>query len=546
VALRDMTRDLAALIDPGAPAMGALMGRLRETIGAADAELLDAGLRRVAAHVAPRPVRVIFGGHFSSGKSSLINLLIGTQLLPTSDYPETGVPCLLLSGEADQVLVRTGRGEKKIPFSTEAIANYVSLTGPDGAYRDSVRAVKEVRVTLGKRPIPAEAAWVDSPGINDVKLEDLVRELARTADILVWVVNSSQEFAVTEQKFVAAHIAEAGPASVVFILNVRLDSDTIPAWEKFNARRDRYLRRITDNVDAGGVPARVVCTSARAAAAAAPSGFGAWEARALLAAVSDPADPRVAATRIFRAAAELRDVMEKLDARVAAEEQRVAAENAKAAALAKERARQDDEFRRAVRQEISSLLAGYSGPIDNCAARVTRKLMKGSTPKEARFYKSQFDSKLRAATKRAAPRAVRVINKCARAHGRGPLDDRGKEQIARLLKPKWSSIPGYTKSGSDIFEKFGEWWNSSKNQREAIKSQLRQAASAAAADLLGATERIAAEASERCPPDNAHRAPAQADQSRLKALRAANLTLEQSVAEPLRRALSAAQAQAGG
>jgi hypothetical protein len=542
---RDLTAELDALIDPDAPAMRALVGRLRETIGGADAELLEAGLRRVAGHLAARPVRVTFGGHFSSGKSSLINLLIGTALLPTSDYPETGVPCLLQSGPANQVLARTGRREKKIPFSTAAIAEYVSLTGADGAYRDSVRAVKEVLVTLENGPIPAGATWVDSPGINDVKLEGLVSELAGAADILVWVVNSAQEFAVTEQRFVATHIAQAGPASVVFVLNARLESDTAAAWEKFTARLDRYRHRITDNVDTDGVPARVVATSARAAAAA-PGGFGEREARALLGAVSDPADPRVAATRIFRATAELRGVIEKLAERVAAEEQRVAADLARGAARVLARRQQDDEFQRAVRQELSTLLGGCSGAIDKGAAQVTKKLMKGSTPKPGRYYETLFDNKLRAVSKRVTPRAVRVVSKCARAHGRDPLDDRGKDVIARLLKPHWSSIPGYSKQGSDIFAKIGEWWNSEKNQREAVKSQLRKAAAASTAELLGATDRIAAEATRLCAPRDAGSVPSRVDQSRLEALRAARLTLESGVAEPLRRALSAAQARAGG
>jgi Dynamin family len=539
-----MAAHLDALLDPDAPAMGALILKFREQIGADDAEVFGAGLRRVAGHLRPTPVRVTFGGHFSSGKSSLINMLVGIPLLPTSDYPETGVPCVLQAGEADQVLVRTKRGEKKIPFATEAIAKYVSLTGADGDYRDSIRAVKELGVTLASGSIPASATWVDSPGINDVRLRELVAGLASDGDILVWVVTSRQPLAMTEQKFLAAFIAEAGPASVVFILNAFLDSDTALAWETFTARRDRYVSRITSNIDTQGVPPQVVVTSARAAAAA-PGGFGGPEARALLAQLSGPAAPWVVATRIFRAAAELSNVMEKLDARIAAEEQRVAAEESKIAAFEQARARQDDEFQRAVRQEISTLLGGYSRAAGDRAAQVTRKLMKGKTPKAPAYYQSRFNDKLRAVMKRVTRRAIKRINKCARTHGRRKLDDRGKESITRTLKPRFASIPGYTKSGGGIFKAIGEWWNSEKYQREAIKSQLSQAATDASANMLGATGRIAAEVGRYCMLSNAPPIP-QVDQSRLNTLRAARLTLEKNAADPLRRALAAAQAQVGG
>ncbi len=539
MASRDLTTDLYALIDPAGPGMGALVKRCRETLGPDDGDVLDAGLRRVAGHLAQRPVRVTFGGHFKSGKSSLINMMIGRPLLPSSGLPETGVPCVLESGQADQAIARTGRGDNKIPCTTEAIGQYVSLIGADGGYRDSIRAVKEVRITLANRPIPAGTTWVDSPGINDTgEMTELAERLARETDVLVWVTKSGATMAQTEQAFVSRHLQEAGPASVVFILNVVLSSDTVAEWEKFTATRlDRNVSLITKNVDTDGVPARVACTSARAAAAA-PGGFGEGEARAMLATLSHPGAHRVAATRIFRAAAELRAVMEQLDARIADEEQRTAAATAKATAALQARSREDDEFRRAVRKELSTLLGSYSGAIEHCAAQVTRKLMKGSTPREARYYESRFASKLRAATKRAAPRA-----KCARAHRRGTLDDSGREAIVRILKLRAAPIPGYAKRGGDIFEKLGEWWNSAKNERNAIESQLRRAASAASAELLDATERIADQAARHCAP-GAPAIPA-VDQSRLHALRAARRTLEDNVAEPLRRALSAAQTQAG-
>lgn len=188
--------------------------RLSATIGGADATMVLDGLKRVSAHLAARPARVTFGGYFSSGKSSLINMLTGTGLLPTDELPETGVPCLIRPGDANRVLVRTGDGVTEVPFTTEAIAEYVSLVGVTGAYRDSIHAVRDVRVILKDRPIPADATWVDSPGINDKgKIDELAAELARTGDILVWVVSSHHTFSLTEQSFLAAHIAAIGAAA---------------------------------------------------------------------------------------------------------------------------------------------------------------------------------------------------------------------------------------------------------------------------------------------------------------------------------------------
>jgi Dynamin family len=526
----------------GSPTMGAVIQQLTRGLGGDDAEFIAEGLRRAASHLTPAPVRVTVGGHFSSGKSSLINMLIGTPLLPTDELPETGVPCLLQSGEANQVLMRTRRGVKKIPFSTQAISKYVSLIGADGAYRDSIRAVRDLRIILGNRPIPADATWVDSPGINDVTLTDVAAGLARDGDVLVWVVKSHQALAMTEQEFLAAHIAEAGPASVAFIVNAFLDSDTPHGWEAFTARQSRYVSRITQNIDTGGLPARVAVTSARAAAAH-PDGFGGPEARALLASVSDPAAPLVTATRMFRATTELRGVMEKLSARVAAEEQRVAAEDSKIAAQQQARARQHDEFLRAVRQEIATLLSSHRSTADDCAAQVIRKLMRGSSPKPPNYYETRLNAKLRSAMNRISRGATKKVNQCARAHGHTRLDSRGGNAIASALEPRAVRIAGYS-SGSGFLQAVGDLFTGKKKQREAMRSQLSQAGADATARMLAATEQIVAEAAQYC----TLQAPPlpQVNRTRLNALRSARLTLETDVAEPLRRALAAAQEQAGG
>lgn len=166
---------LAGALDPDAGTMGPVTERLTRAAGADDAREVTEGLWRAARHLAARPVLVTFGGYFSSGKSSLLNMLIGTPLLPTGDLPETGVPCVLQSGDADQVTVRAGVGVAEIPFRTDAISKYVSLLGADGDYQESVKAVREVRITVRNPCIPGGATWVDSPGVND---KEAISELA--------------------------------------------------------------------------------------------------------------------------------------------------------------------------------------------------------------------------------------------------------------------------------------------------------------------------------------------------------------------------------
>lgn len=541
---------LAAMFEPGSAWQQALAAELAAADSGA-ARLVADGLRRVAAHLAPRPARLVIGGRFSSGKSSVVNLLIGTPLLPTSDYPETGVPCVLTSGAADQVVVQTGNGSKKIKFTTEAIARYVTATGDDGALRESIRHVREVRITVGRPVIPSGAVWVDCPGIDDGMGEGdrnqrLAVELAQAADVLIWVTPAGATFGETEADFVRARCAEAGPASTAFVINKRLDADTEQQWQAALARQRSYASLITKKLDPDSASPRIAFVSARAAAEADRDSFGGPEVRALFAGLSDPAAPPVTATRLFRALTQLRDLMTQLDVRMAAEEQRVAAENATIDATRRERAVQHEKFKRAVRAPVAARLSKHSDQPAAAARYAEKRLMRGSTVKEsASHYGALFDRRLGRAADRMAARAIREVNKVARAHHHTSLGAQGQEAVRRALRPGRAHVAGFIPDGDrGLLRRFGDWLNSEQRKRDAIKSQLDSAAREASARILGAADTIVDAAGRYCAltvPE-----PPSANLSGLNGLSAARQMLERDAAEPLRQALAAALAQAGG
>jgi predicted GTPase len=539
--------------------------------GEQDARMLSEALGRAAAHLKPAPVRLTVGGHFSSGKSSLVNMVIGNPLLPTDELPETGVPCLLRSGDANRVLVRTGSGVIEIPFATEAISRYVSLIGTDGDYRDDISAVQDVRVILASQPIPADATWVDSPGINDVTLREVAADLARQADILVWVVNSHQALALTEQEFLAAHLSEAGPAGVVFVINAFLESDTPQAWQTFTARRNRYESRIIQNVDTKAVSPRIVVASARAAAAT-PGEFGGPQARALFASLSDPAAPRVAATRLFRAHAELAKAVEELRARAADEERRVARAARAAVEREKARAREHSEFLRSLKREIASVFSRNSDLASDVADEVLAQT--NGTLQSAGHYGALVEEKLTEALGEFAERLTRAVNQCAREHGHGTLGTWGANEIREVLQPDSITVsgtdPGSTAGGTvagaaiggtigALFGGFGAIPGAAiggaigraiggsaatSRQRQAIQAQLAQVGAATTAWLLNTQDAVVKAAERHCTQDAPSVPPP--DQTRLDMLRRVQQMVADDIQGLLARELRALQARAGG
>jgi predicted GTPase len=328
------TSSLAAVahaLDPEAsPAGMRVLYECGEQLGHRFRDGLRDRMQRIAAAVEAVAVRVAFAGHFSCGKSTLLNSLIGRDLLPTDDNAETGVPCVIRGGRTDRVYAVTGGSTEDLAFGRSAIARVVSLDPTIAQRRD----VDWVVVTLATGPVPADVLWIDLPGVNDSdEMTKRAKQVVGTADVVVWVISSRQPLATTEQEFLAEYIGAYGAQSVVFVLNAFLQEDTQQEWERFESRKAVSIARRTAEFmsDMDLVAPEQIVVSARASTAN-PAGFGGPQIRELLAGLHHPDHPRIRAVRLARAAGELRELeselaelatdqaRERTNARLAAEE----------------------------------------------------------------------------------------------------------------------------------------------------------------------------------------------------------------------------------
>ncbi|MFF9063982.1 dynamin family protein [Streptomyces sp. NPDC014891] len=262
-----------------------------------------------------RTVTVVFGGHFSSGKSSLINCLIGRPLLPVGEIPETGVPCEIRSGPVDRFTFFDGHRSQDLLRTTESIARVVSLISRSGLYRSEVvGGERRLLLELARSPLPPETRWMDSPGINDTA-EMTARSLAMAAesDVLVWVVNSRQPMSTVEEEFLRGHRERHGPDSVAVLVNVFLAEDTPGRWQEYLTTRAQQHRDRLETALDGALPTELAFVSARAAAAD-RDGYGGPQARALMDGVSRLGAPAVTAARDGRVATLLQAAAEETEA----------------------------------------------------------------------------------------------------------------------------------------------------------------------------------------------------------------------------------------
>ena len=557
-------------LDPASGANRAVLQSLARDAGHILADRVKRHLADGAAKLSASHLRVVFGGHFSSGKSSMINMLIRQPLLPTSNYPETGVPCVISTGAADSVRVVAGSQERSAPFSTDSIAESVSLIGADGDYRASPRKITRLDITLAASPIGPATVWVDSPGIDDTaETTSRAAAVANDADVLIWVVDSRQPMSMLEQAALRDHIAAHGPASVVFIVNAFLDADTPKRWESFmKEEAPTHQARIEQAIDSGLVPKRVIFSSARAAATYL-DGFGGPEARALLAEMTGPGYWRATATRSYQVKANLTPLRTDLDRQVSQEEARLAAERTKQANTAGTLARNREDFVEVIGSQVRHVLARQRDAAD--AAVRAAAAMVDATARTGNFYGQDLTTQLQVVADAAAADIAAAIADQARRYGLTALATTVRRELTVVLAPEAITIVADIPAGlgkrvaigagtglaaGSVVPVLGHGiglvggaivggWRAKavKEQRvSALLTEVRQAGNAAVTTMCGSAAAIIALVERAYPQPTA---PPEPDQRRLTSLREARAHLSALAAALSDAADRGAAAKAG-
>ncbi|HZG56175.1 dynamin family protein, partial [Paenibacillus sp.] len=166
-----------------------------------------------------------FCGHFSAGKSSLINRLCGAKLLPSSPIPTSANIVAIRSGAASEAVLtyRDGR-EARVPLEDAA------KHAKDG---EAVEAV-ELR-----HPIPwlgARAVLLDTPGVDstDDNHRLSTESALHLADIVFYVMDYNHVLSEMNMDF-AKRLSEMGKPLVLVVNQIDKHREAEVPFEAFRA-----------------------------------------------------------------------------------------------------------------------------------------------------------------------------------------------------------------------------------------------------------------------------------------------------------------------
>jgi predicted GTPase len=211
-----------------------------------DPPILRAGPRQ-------KPVRVAVIGEFNSGKTSLVNALLGADVLPTSFIRHTAYPTVIRFAAKPSLSAEIAR-RKRVPVAWDHLDGSPSCH----IYRLHVGMPLD-RLRL-LRPI-------DTPGLGlgDELLEARTLQVCRNADTIVWCTPAMQAWKASERQAWLAlprGLRRRGILAVTFMDALRSQSDA-----------GRLMARL--QADAGALFRKIVTVSAHEAPAALRGDLGA-------------------------------------------------------------------------------------------------------------------------------------------------------------------------------------------------------------------------------------------------------------------------------
>lgn len=219
-----------------------------EYLIAADDAVCAAKVRELAAKLVKREFTIAFCGHFSAGKSTMINRLIGENLLPSSPIPTSANLVKVRAGDDyAKVIFKNAKPRKYLaPYDYKMVKNYCK----DGD------AIEAIEISHADSTLPPDTVIMDTPGIDSADdAHRIATESAlHLADLILYVmdynhVQSELNFMFTKE------LADAGKEVCLVINQVDKHAENELSFAKFRTG-------VVDSFASWGVqPTRIFYTS---------------------------------------------------------------------------------------------------------------------------------------------------------------------------------------------------------------------------------------------------------------------------------------------
>lgn len=179
------------------------------------ARTVEYGRKRLEQLQQDRPLVVVLCGGFATGKSSLINALLGCDL-PTGVNPVTKVITTLRYGESQRIILENHVSHQQWEVSFEAASRLITDQLADSGQEDM-----DIYFEMPSPFLKKGVVLVDTPGFGDdreKKLDKLTRQEIHQADFCIVTFNCTK-FGTYDERDFLGEVNELTNGNFISILN---------------------------------------------------------------------------------------------------------------------------------------------------------------------------------------------------------------------------------------------------------------------------------------------------------------------------------------
>ncbi len=141
-------------------------------------------------------LKIVVTGEYSTGKSTLINALLGIRLLPMALQPTTCVNAFLQGvpeGEEPSIKIEFTNGqEKRLAYSSEEIERWGSEL--DEQNKEQRQDIQKIIVYSDHPLLRSDLQIIDTPGFQSIEArhEKIAMQAIREAHVALWLLSAQQ------------------------------------------------------------------------------------------------------------------------------------------------------------------------------------------------------------------------------------------------------------------------------------------------------------------------------------------------------------------
>ena len=174
-------------------------------------------LKSLESDIAGNFYTVVVVGEFNNGKSTFVNALLGTPLLPMNILPETATINAIMYSDEPRVSVVTNEGEQ----IGEATPKFFVRFSAQKANEKTLKQIRYVKIGYPIDLLKNRIVLVDTPGVADLsdQRSEITYNFLPKADTIIFVLDANAPLKKSEKDFIENHLLPLGIIDILFLVN---------------------------------------------------------------------------------------------------------------------------------------------------------------------------------------------------------------------------------------------------------------------------------------------------------------------------------------